>query len=217
MASSPAAPEPALFTNAPRLIHRFSRTERTLHWVHAAAFFVLLGSGLVLYLPSLSQLVGRRAFVKDVHFDTGLAWLVAIALIVLLGDRRGLHNTIGEIEEFDRDDRLWLRRFRRPQGRFNAGQKLNAVLTASFAVLFFVSGVLLWYGERNNSFRWASTILLHDGLMYISIVLVAGHLYLAVIHPATRESLRGITTGNVRRGWARQHHSKWVDEQERLG
>ena len=49
--------------------------------------------------------------------------------------------------------------------------------------------------------------------MYISIVLVAGHLYLAVIHPATRESLRGITTGSVRTSWARQHHRKWVDEQ----
>jgi formate dehydrogenase subunit gamma len=213
MASSPATREPALFTNEPRLIHRFSRTERALHWVHAAAFFVLLGSGLVLYLPSLSDLVGRRGFVKDVHFDTGLAWLVAIALIVVVGDRRGLRETVREIEDFDRDDRLWLKRLPRPQGRFNAGQKLNAALTASFAVLFFVSGILLWYGERNNSFRFASTILLHDGLMYVSIVLVAGHLYLAVIYPATRESLRGITTGSVRTSWAREHHRKWVDKQ----
>ena len=92
MGSSSTVPEPAHFTNAPRYIHRFSRTERTLHWVHAAAFFVLLGSGLVLYLPSLSALVGRRPFVKDVHFDTGLAWMVAIALVVALGDRRGINR-----------------------------------------------------------------------------------------------------------------------------
>jgi len=212
MASS--VPEAAGFTNAPRYIHRFSRTERTLHWVHAAAFFVLLGSGLVLYLPSLSQAVGRRPFVKDVHFDTGLAWLVAIALIVLLGDRRGLRQTMRELDGFDLDDRLWLRRLARPQGRFNAGQKLNAALTASFAILFAVSGVLLWYGERNNRFRWASTILLHDGLMYVSLVLLVGHLYLALIYPSTRHSLRGITTGSVRRSWARKHHRKWVDEEE---
>ena len=214
MGSRSTVPEQAHFTNAPRFIHRFSRTERTLHWVHAAAFFVLLGSGLVLYLPSLSALVGRRPFVKDVHFDTGLAWMVAIALIVALGDRRGLRETIRELEAFDRDDRLWLRRISRPQGRFNAGQKLNAALTASFALLFAVSGILLWYGERNNSFRFASTILLHDGLMYVSLVLLIGHLYLALIYPATRHSLRGITTGSVRRSWAREHHRKWVDEQE---
>jgi formate dehydrogenase subunit gamma len=211
MATSPTAQDPVVFTNSPRTIHRFSRTERALHWVHAAAFFVLLGSGLVLYLPSLSTLVGRRGFVKDVHFDTGLAWMAAIALILLLGDRRGLRETAREIEVFDRDDQLWLKRLPRPQGRFNAGQKVNAVLTASFAVLFAVSGILLWYGERNNSFRFASTILLHDGLMYISIVLVVGHLYLAVIHPATRHSLQGMTTGSVRTSWAREHHRKWVD------
>src|SRR2546421_157454 len=43
-----------------RHLPRFGRTERALHWVHASAFFVLLGSGLCLYLPGLAQLVGRR-------------------------------------------------------------------------------------------------------------------------------------------------------------
>ncbi len=196
----------------PRYVRRFSRTERTLHWVHASAFFVLLASGLILYLPSLSELVGRRPFVKDVHFDTALAWLVAIALVVALGDRRGLRRTLAELDAFDEDDRLWLRRIDRPQGRFNAGQKVNAALTAAFALLFTVSGFLLWYGERDHRFRFASTILLHDGLMYVSLVLLVGHLYLALIYPATRHALRGMTTGSVRRDWALQHHRKWVDE-----
>ena len=68
--STPRDFGPEMFTCEPKYIHRFSRTERTLHWMHAAAFFVLLGSGLVLYVPKLSELVGRRPFVKDVHFDT---------------------------------------------------------------------------------------------------------------------------------------------------
>jgi formate dehydrogenase subunit gamma len=181
--------------------------------VHASAFFVLLGSGLVLYVPRLSELVGRRPLVKDVHFDTGLAWLVALALVVVLGDRRGLRRTLRELDAFDQDDRLWLRRIPRPQGRFNAGQKLNAALTAAFGLLFFVSGLLLWYGERDNRFRFASTILLHDGLMYVSLVLLLGHLYLALIYPSTRHALRGMTRGTVRRDWALQHHRKWVEEQ----
>jgi formate dehydrogenase subunit gamma len=198
-------------------VRRFSRTERTLHWVHASAFFVLLASGLVLYVPRLSELVGRRPLVKDIHFDTGLAWMAALVLVVALGDRRGLRRTMREVDLFDRDDRLWLRRIPRPQGRFNAGQKLNAALTASFAVLFAVSGLLLWYGERDNRFRLASTILLHDGLMYVSLVLLLGHLYLALIYPSTRHALRGMTRGSVRRDWAMQHHRKWVDEQSPPG
>jgi formate dehydrogenase subunit gamma len=195
----------------PTYVKRFSRTERALHWVHASAFFVLLGSGLILYIPKLSELVGRRPFVKDVHFDTALAWLVALALVVALGDRRGLRRTVAELDGFDDDDRLWLRRIDRPQGRFNAGQKLNAALTAAFALLFTVSGFLLWYGERDHRFRFASTILLHDGVMYVSLVLLVGHLYLALIYPATRHALRGMTVGTVRRDWARHHHRKWID------
>jgi len=201
----------------PKYVRRFSRTERTLHWVHASAFFVLLASGLVLYVPRLSELVGRRPLVKDIHFDTGLAWMLALALVIVLGDRRGLRRTLRQLDGFDHDDRLWLRRIPRPQGRFNAGQKLNFALTASFSVLFAVSGLLLWYGERDNRFRFASTIFLHDGLMYVSLVLLVGHLYLALIYPSTRHALRGMTTGSVRRDWAAQHHKKWVDEQSQPG
>src|SRR5438105_2095932 len=195
-------------------VRRFSRTERALHWIHASAFLVLLGSGLVLYVPRLSTLVSRRPLVKDVHVYTAVAWIAALALVVALGDRRGLRKTLRELDLFDDDARLWLRGARRPQGRFNAGQKLNAALTVAFAFLFSVSGFLLWYGEPDTRFRFASTILLHDGLMYVALVLLVGHLYLAEIHPATRHALRGITLGSLRRDWAYEHHRKWIEAAE---
>ena len=190
-------------------VRRFSRTERALHWANAVGFFVLLGSGLVLYLPRLAVLVGRRPLVKDVHFWSGIGWVTVLALVVLLGDRRGLLRTARELDAFDRDDRLWLRGRHTPSGRFNAGQKLNAVLTAAFTVLFLVSGLLLWLGERDTRFRFASTVVLHDGLMYVSLFLVVGHLYLTLIHPTTRHSLRGMTLGTVHEEWAHVHHRKW--------
>jgi formate dehydrogenase subunit gamma len=195
--------------NGERYVRRFSRTERTLHWVHASAFLVLLGSGLVLYLPTLAAEVGRRPLVKDVHLLTALAWAVALVAVLALGDRRGLRATARELDVFDADDRRWLRGRPAPQGRFNAGQKLNAALTAAFAVLFAVSGVLLWLGERDTRFRFDSTIVLHDVLTYVSVALLVGHLYLAVVHPTTRHALRGVTLGTVREDWAREHHPKW--------
>jgi cytochrome b subunit of formate dehydrogenase len=57
-------------------------------------------------------------------------------------------------------------------------------------------------------------VLLHDGLMYVSLVLLVGHLYLALIYPSTRHALRGMTLGTVRRDWAQAHHAKWVEAQE---
>jgi len=191
-------------------VQRFTVTERLLHWVHATAFFVLLASGLILYLPSLSTAVGRRPLIKDVHFWTGISWAGAMVLIILLGNRRALIRTAREIDLFDRDDLRFLRgHLHSPQGRFNAGQKLNAIITAAIAILFFASGLLLWLGERQTDIRLAGTLYLHDVLMYTSIVIVAGHLYLALIHPPTRHSLRGIVLGTVREDWATRHHAKW--------
>jgi formate dehydrogenase subunit gamma len=198
---------------APEYIERFSPTERAVHWVHATAFLVLLATGLALYVPALSVAVGRRPLLKDIHVYTAVAWIAVLVLVVVLGDRRRLRATVRELETFDADDMLWLRRYPRPQGRFNAGQKVNAALTAAFAVLFAVSGSLLWLGERDHRFQLASTILLHDWLTLISLFLLVGHLYLAMIYPATRHALRGMTVGTVRRDWAERHHPKWVREQ----
>jgi formate dehydrogenase subunit gamma len=191
------------------LVRRFSRAECALHWVLALGFLALLASGLVLYLPQLSVLVARRPLVKTLHLYTGIAWLVSLALVLVLG-RRSLIATLRELDRFDEHDLAWLRGRPSSPGRFNAGQKLNAALTAAFTLLFAVSGFLLWYGERDSRFRFASTILLHDGLMYVSLLLLVGHLYLALLRPATRHSLRGITTGYVRLDWARGRHPRWV-------
>ena len=60
-----AAPT-AIESTAPRFVRRFSRTERVLHWTHASAFFVMLATGLILYVPKLTEQVGRRGLVKDI-------------------------------------------------------------------------------------------------------------------------------------------------------
>ena len=91
----------------PRMVERFTRTERALHWVHATGFFAMLATGLVLYLPALSEFVARRNLVKNVHIFVAVAWAIAIVLVFALGDRRRLAADWREIETLDRDDRRW--------------------------------------------------------------------------------------------------------------
>jgi formate dehydrogenase subunit gamma len=165
--------------------------------VHATAFLVLLATGLCLYLPSLAELVGRRPLVKGIHIYTALAWAVAIVVVVAIGDRRALRATVRELDRLD-------------STRLNVGQKLNAIVTAVFAVLFAISGFFLWYGERDTRFRLPSALLVHDWLMDASLVLFTGHLFLAVIYPRTRHALSGMTRGWVDEEWAREHHPQWV-------
>ena len=199
-----------------RMVKRFGRTERALHWVHSAGFLAMLATGLVLYLPVLSEAVARRNLIKNLHLFAALAWALAILLVVALGDRRRLAADWRELESLDADDRRWLRGRRAPQGRFNAGQKLNALLTASFAVLFAASGFFLWLGERDHRFLLDGTGTVHETVTLASVALLVGHLYLAVIHPSTRHALRGMTTGEVREDWAREHHPKWLEEKTGL-
>jgi formate dehydrogenase subunit gamma len=202
-------------TGSERLVPRFGATERALHWVHASGFLAMLATGLVLYLPALSELVARRNLVKNVHLVSALGWAVAIVLVVALGDRRRLAADWREIEAIDADDRRFLRGRRAPQGRFNGGQKLNVLVTAAFALLFALSGFFLWLGERDHRFLFDGTGTVHETLTLVAVGLLVGHLYLAVIHPSTRHALRGMTRGDVREDWAREHHRKWVEELER--
>jgi formate dehydrogenase subunit gamma len=187
-----------------------------VHWVHASAFLVLLGTGLCLYLPSLAEVVGRRPLVKTIHLYTAIAWAVALVLVFVLGDRRALRQPAREIDRFDANDRAWLRRQPAPQGRLNAGQKLNAIVTAAFAILFAVSGIFLWLGERNTRFRLPQALLVHDWLMDVSVVLFAGHLFLALVYPRTRHALSGMTRGFVDESWALEHHRTWAEGLARL-
>ena len=134
----------------------------------------MFATGLVLYMPALAQLFSSRPIVKGIHLVAAVAWLTALALVALLGDRRALRRTRRELERFDADDLRWLRRRPAPQGRFNAGQKAHAIVQAALALLFTVSGALLWLGERNTDLRLPGTIALHDASMVVAGALVAG-------------------------------------------
>jgi formate dehydrogenase subunit gamma len=202
-------------TAAPARIERFTLTERLLHWIHASGFLVMLATGLILYLPSLSTWISRRNLVKNVHLWAAVAWAVAIALVFVLGNRRRLLDDWREAETLDRDDRRWLLGRRVRQGKFNAGQKLNVIVTVAFALLFALSGFFLWLGERDHTFLLDGTGALHDTLTFASVAVLVAHLYLAVIHPSTRHALRGITTGQVDEAWAAKHHAKWLEAERR--
>jgi len=153
--------------------------------------------------------------------ERALHWVHASAFLVLLASGLclslpSLAELIGRrplLKDIDVYTALaWLKRRRAAQGRFNAGQKINAIVTAALAVLFAVTGFFLWYGERNHAFRLQNALIVHDWLMYISFFLLLGHLYLSLIHPSTRHSLSAITRGWVREDWALRHHPKWVEQ-----
>ncbi len=201
-------------------IARFSGAERSLHWLLAVTFLVMLATGLALFVPDLATLVPRPV-AKAWHVDAAIA-LAAGVLALFAAHWPRLRATMRDLDRFDRDDRRWLFGWSRlwrpapapPQGRFNAGQKINSALVGGLMVVLAITGVLLLLGERNTRYRFAGTVIVHDWATWSLVVLVVGHVYLAVVHRSTRHALRGMVIGDVDREWAREHHAKWVAQEE---
>jgi formate dehydrogenase subunit gamma len=203
---------------ATEYVHRFSRAERTAHWLAASTFLVMTATGLILYLPVFAALAADRMLWKTLHIGAAVGFWAGLVAVVATSPRR-LGRTVSQLDRFDDDDRAWLawavrrRGSEPPAGRFNAGQKLNSAVIAGLAVVFTGSGVLILLQETDKTFRGAtSAILVHDWATWIAVPLIAGHIYLATFNASTRHSLRGITLGTVRREWARKHHPKWEAE-----
>jgi len=214
-----AAPSPSAF------IPRFGVSERLAHWLLALAFAVMLASGL--------EMGGIGPFghsaVLDVHVGAGIVLLAAIALLIASrSSRRPLARLAGDLRRLSDSDRRWLRLAPRayatgvgelpPSGRFNGGQKVNARLVLLVLTVLYVSGA----GElarRTTSLKSFGILAAPHGLAAgVAAALVAGHVYLALLHPATRPAMRGMTRGSVRREWAESHHAEWVageDERRR--
>ncbi len=210
---APTATEPPA---AAGYVRRFSAQERRLHWLLAATFLTMLATGLILYLPAFAELAANRRLWKSIHLGAAIAFWAGLVLLVLSDTDGALRRGAADIDRLDADDARWLRWAvaRRgpepPQGRFNAGQKLNAAIVGGLMIVFTASGLLMYLQETDAAFRGrTSAILVHDLATWVALPLIVGHLYLAVLNPSSRHSLRGMVLGTVRREWARRHHPKW--------
>jgi formate dehydrogenase subunit gamma len=200
-------------------ILRFTRTERGAHWVQALSFLLLLITGFMLQIPSLEGIVGNRALLREVHLSSGFFFFFGPAIIALSGDRRSIAADVRDVDTWDGDDARWLlpslgRLFGAPgprQGRFNAGQKLNAIFVVWSTLTFTVTGFIIWQDRRFPADIVNHANALHTTLAYIALLAFLGHLYLATVHPLTRHAFRAITLGTVDAVWAEEHHPKWVE------
>lgn len=204
---------------------RFDKVERTVHWVNAALFAVLILTGAALYLEPLSALIGRRHLVEEIHVYCGLA--LPVPVVVALAGRwgKGLRGDFRRFNRWTADDRAWMRavgtgrerrleaRRRLRLGKFNAGQKLNAVFTGGTIVVMLATGAIMrWYHPWPLSFRTGATFV-HDWLALAVVVAVVGHIGYAMHDP---DAMRAMRNGVIGSKWAARHAPAWLAEMEAL-
>ena len=207
---------------------RFERPTRIVHWVLAAPFVLLLLTGLTNFVPALkaTEFAGERLF-GWAHVLLGFATVAAVFAVVLPQlASRAARADLGAITRVGLGDYLWIQhavlslagaRSRPPAvGKFNAGQKVNALLSLGATAALLGTGLVLganYVSKRIFDAAFVESVFpWHTWIALLFIPVLLGHLYLALINPATRESLRAITRGRVRRSWAAQHHAAWLAE-----
>ncbi len=189
---------------------------RVLHWSVAIFFVLALLSGFAIYSPWLyrwfAPLFGGGARTRLLHPWFGLAFTIAFFFQFL--------NWFAPMAWREADTR-WTKRLRAyvsnreklepPEtGFFNAGQKLYFWAIVVSAVLFLITGILMWFD--NLSPRWvvAVSYVIHD---IAALIMLAGfiiHVYEGTA--AQPGTFRSMIDGTVSRAWAWTHHPGWYGD-----
>jgi formate dehydrogenase subunit gamma len=177
-------------TAAPPPTQRFGVAERVVHWAVAIPLTGALISGLLLGWGERVGFQPDHFSVRRLHIITGIAAVVApllvASLVVAAGGGGRLRQVFAQLGGTAGGD------------RFGAGQQAFAGFVAAGVLLQFGSGLELWQWHWfSRSFRSGASVL-HEWLAYVFAVTVAGHVYLAALHPSTRWTLPGMFTGRVR-------------------
>ncbi|MDN5362077.1 MAG: formate dehydrogenase subunit gamma [Moorella sp. (in: firmicutes)] len=214
---TPLAGPPAAGT----LIERFTLGERLGHWSHALTFVLLLltGSGLAFY--SLAHLLGPdvlRIF-RSIHRFVAYPFTFLTLLLLLLGAPRPADQWLQECFRWNAADIAFIQAFPReffllpvklpPQGKYNAGQKINSLLTIAGSLLMIITGWMMIFADKFTLATLAWVHALHSGGALVLGGVILGHAYLGLLHPHSRESIKGMLTGKVSADFAASHHARW--------
>ena len=195
---------------------RHSLYTRLLHWLIALSFVLALLSGFAIYSPSLyrwlAPLFGGGAMTRLLHPWFGLVFTIALTF--------QFFNWLGLMRWTSADSR-WMRRIRAfvsnrerrelpDTGFFNGGQKLYFWLIVASALIFLVTGFVLWFDHITPRWLVAVSYVLHN---IAALLMLAGfiiHIYEGTA--AAPGTFHSMVDGTVTPDWARTHHPGWYED-----
>jgi len=200
-----------------RKVLRWLVSDRVLHWYTAVLFIILAITGLSLLWGRgvLIPVFGKEGFAawagiaKPVHDYLSLAFTAGLVVMLL----KWFHHNIPT--SYDRE---WFRQAggyfsssHPPAGFANAGEKAYYWVLVFGGTALVVSGFYLLF--PNLGFERAAmqnANIVHGVSALVLTTAVIAHIYLGTF--GSEGALEGMITGEVDEGWARQHHSVWLDE-----
>ncbi|NLK52104.1 MAG: formate dehydrogenase [Syntrophomonadaceae bacterium] len=195
---------------------------RLMHWIHLICFVILGITGLGFYFKiiTIDYIFGGIGNASVVHRWLGVVFTVGPLLYILTNFGR-FSRFIDTISTFTKDDFKWLKTMGGyipglkgevpPQDKYNAGQKLLGWLVIICCFLFFVTGFPMWLWRHAMPPQLLGLCYdIHFWDAVIAILAVAGHFFLAAIHPKSRvEFASMMTNGYVEAAVSAHHNEKW--------
>ncbi|MGZ7030093.1 MAG: cytochrome b/b6 domain-containing protein [Terriglobales bacterium] len=206
-----------------------------LHWFNALVWLLELTTGAALLTSSSLRIVPlwfvqivqgffvTKADLLRFHIAVGIAWIVIFAAYAAFGFRTYVRKEVLRREiSLDGDDIRWLRiRLLRmlkrtskplpPQGIYNAGQKLFAIMVYAMVPLIMASGLVMTFHLLATSVvGWAAVVHFAAVGAVLSGLMV--HAYMAAVFPEEKPAFFSMITGNVNELYAFRHHFKWWSE-----
>ncbi len=204
----------------------FGTTQRLVHWLHTAAFAVLMLTGAMLYIPWFSGSIAQGAgghVVRLLHRVGAVAFML-VPVIYIVFDFEEWLASMKRVFSWSKEDVGWLQaapayyflgdeEAMPPQDKFNTGQKLFYLTVVICMVGFIVTGLIMWFGKGAVPawmFRWS--VFLHDlcTIAYAAFFLV--HFVLSVMHPLMKGAINGMLFGWMPEEYVKHHHAKYYQE-----
>ncbi|HVP55549.1 MAG TPA: YeeE/YedE thiosulfate transporter family protein [Candidatus Eisenbacteria bacterium] len=206
-----------------------------LHWFNAIVWLLELATGVALisspyfrfaprwYIQMVQDVSGTRANMLRFHIAVGLTWTAIFLVYGTFGFKTYLHKEVLQREiALDRDDIRWLlvrvgnilrgtMKALPPQGVYNAGQKLFAIMVYMMIPLVMITGVIMGFHLISTTVvAWAVMIHFFAVGMVVSGLMI--HVYMGAVFPEEKPAFFSMITGTVNELFAYRHHHKWWKE-----
>ena len=223
-----------------------------MHWFNAVCWIFLLFSGFALLVGDMQPIgqwwidfwhgiFGGRGLLVA-HLIVGSVWVIVYACYILLFSRREVLPFLREVTTFQmKSDIAWCMKkglwlvlgpkmtmkkgidpALPPQGVYNAGQRMVAVVAVIASVGLAVTGVVMGFFSGNVAYAVSETVLqwcifIHFCCAGIMAILLPVHIYMAALAPGEGPALRSMFTGYVPEKHAEHHNPLWYAALKKKG
>ncbi len=175
-------------------------------------FIFLTITGFSLYGAPGFRWIGYRGTVKDLHLWVGYALPFPVLFAILTRAGAQFRKDCKRFARWTVDDSRWWRKRTRPSaklGKFNPGQKLNAIYIGACIIVFPVTGTAMRWANVFPLWMRRGADFTHSWFAIFLLAVILGHILMAITRP---EPMRAILRGTVDAKWAQHEHPRWHAE-----